>query len=371
MPRSPSIEASHGNGIAPWEKAARLDWLQTLRAASVLLVMLHHLVSATDVYFNEKGIIDFFYFGHCGVDIFFVISGFIMWHIYRADLHRPDRFTPFLKRRFLRIYPVYWILTTGLLLVILWVPGEVKDYKRNVFYIIETYALIPLGFAQGNPIIPAAWSLFHEIKFYLLFSLCILLPPRASRWWARILVILTLLHMAWLVTPDGQAAGMGFLFSPFNLEFLAGCLVAHFVQNREPKGWVACLATVVGVTGIAVLGHLDSLRAMEDRLVRVLAYGGPSVALVLAATTLDHLPAWRHRTSRLMVLLGDASYAIYLIHYPIYCMAALAIIKLGLAAKLPLAVVLTVFFAAALIIALLFHVFVERPLTDKLKRWLA
>ena len=371
MSPAPTIaHASSKDGVAPWEKTTRLNWLQTLRAVSVLLVMLHHLRSAAGVYFNQAGLVDFFYFGHCGVDVFFVISGFIMWHVYRDDLHRPERFPSFIQRRFIRIYPIYWILTTALLVVIAFAPGEVKSYKRNIFYIIESYSLLPLGYAQGNPIIPAAWSLFHEIKFYLVFSLCILLPPRWARWWVRGWVALTLLHMAWLVTPEGQQAGMGFLFSPFNLQFLSGCVIAHLVGTRRPSLPLGLSATLLGVASIAFFGCLDAHLALEDRLIRALAYGLPAALLVFAATTFDYLPSVSRHASRFMAFVGDASYAIYLIHYPIYGFCSMALIKLGWAAHLPLAVILSLLFLGAFAVSLLFHITVEKPLTAKLKRWL-
>lgn len=354
--------------VGPWEKSRRLNWLQSLRAVSVILVMLHHLRSAWDVYFDRPENLDFLYFGHCGVDIFFVISGFIMWHIYRDDLNRPERFIPFIQRRFLRIYPVYWILTTALLAVLLLAPGEVKDYKRDFFYIVQSYSLLPLGFAQGNPIIPAAWSLFHEIKFYLLFAVCIVLPAEASRWWVRGLVALTLLHLAWVLTPAGQTVGMGFVFSPYNLQFLAGCVIAHTVGTRRPSQILAAIALALGIGGIAVLGWLDAHRMMEDRLIRALAYMGPAAALVFGATTLDYLPATRDRASGFIAFVGDASYVLYLIHYPVYCMGALLLLKLGLGAPWSVWVILPVLFIAAFAASVLFHMLVERPLTAILKR---
>jgi exopolysaccharide production protein ExoZ len=358
-------------GVGPWEKALRLNWLQSLRAISVILVMLHHLRSAWGVYFNPKENLDFLYFGHCGVDIFFVISGFIMWHVYRNDLNRPERFIPFIQRRFIRIYPVYWILTTALLVVLVLAPGEVKDYKRDFFYIVQSYSLLPLGFAQGNPIIPAAWSLFHEIKFYLFFAGCILLPAKASRWWVRGLVTLTLLHLAWLLTPDGQAAGMGFVFSPYNLQFLAGCLIAHTVGTRQPSPALATVALALGIGGIAVLGWFDAHLLLEDRLIRALAYMGPAAALVFGATTLDYLPGARDYASRFLAFVGDASYVLYLIHYPVYCLGALLLLKLGWGAQWPAWVILPALFVAAFVASVLFHAVVERPVTAFLKRRLA
>jgi exopolysaccharide production protein ExoZ len=372
MPSIGTIERSTATqGVGPWEKSLRLNWLQTLRAVSVILVMLHHLRSAWGVYFNPRKNLDFLYFGHCGVDIFFVISGFIMWHVYQNDVNRPERFIPFIQRRFIRIYPVYWILTTALLAVLLLAPGEVKDYKRDFFYIVESYSLLPLGFAQGNPIIPAAWSLFHEIKFYLFFAVCILLPAKASRWWVRGLVTLTLLHLAWLLTPDGQAAGMGFVFSPYNLQFLAGCLIAHTVGTRRPSPLLATLALALGIGGIAVLGWFDAHLMLEDRLIRALAYMGPAAALVFGATTLDYLPSARDYASRFLAFVGDASYVLYLIHYPVYCFGALLLLKLGLGAEWSAWVILPVLFVAAFVASVLFHVLVEKPVTAILKRRLA
>ncbi len=93
---------------------------------------------------------------------------------------RPGRAANYAWRRFSRSYPIYWILTSAVLIPALILPGLVQPEKLTVPSITQEYLLLEVGQMVGLPLIPPAWSLFHEIKFYILFLLLILLPRRIS-----------------------------------------------------------------------------------------------------------------------------------------------------------------------------------------------
>jgi peptidoglycan/LPS O-acetylase OafA/YrhL len=366
----PAPVTSIGNSTVVHKSAApgHLNWLQSLRAVSVLLVLLFHLEAVSAAYFHSPGTAGFFYFGHCGVDVFFVISGFIMYYMYRCDWSQPAQFVPFLKRRFIRIYPIYWVLTTVLLGMMFLMPGLGQAYKRGFFYITESYSLLHTGYMQGEPVIPAAWSLFHEIKFYLLFSVCILLPSRINRFWLGGWVGLTLCQTVWGFTPDGKKGIESFLFSAYNLQFILGCIVANYTMRKRFSEKFGAAVGLVGLAGFAVACYLDCCRFLEIQTIHILSYSAPAALLVMAATIFDFSPYLSRYTSRLMVFIGDASYSMYLIHYPFYCFCALLLIGAGINTHLGLWVMLAALFLAAFLISALCFALLEKPLMQQLKK---
>lgn len=168
--------------VAPLHTQRRLRWLQCLRGFSVLLVLAYHAASVVDLHLGGTPLVGWLKFGHSGVDIFFVISGFILFYLHAPEFGRAEKFWGYLQKRFVRIYPLYWILTTAVLVPALLFPGIVKGYKLSAASIMESYLLIPLTYS-GLPILPPGWSLFHEIKFYLFFALLFLLKAPWHRLW--------------------------------------------------------------------------------------------------------------------------------------------------------------------------------------------
>ena len=346
---------------------SRLNWLQSLRGISVVAVMLHHLTSANDAYFKNNGSVNFLYFGHCGVDIFFVISGFIMYHLYHRDWSRPEQFTSFIIRRFTRIYPIYWIITTAVLALALLLPGALKEYKLNPFYLIESYSLLPLGYSIGNPVIPAAWTLFHEMKFYIVFSGCILFQRSAIVLWIAGWIALTVLQTLWLLRPESLHQGVNFVFSPYNFEFLLGCIIAWYVSKKKPRLIVGILSGVSGVVVISAIAYFDNQRFLENTLAHILLYSIPSTLFVLAVAVMDTSSRFNSYTNRPIILLGDSSYSLYLIHYPVYAICSIVTIRLGLSSHLPMWMIFLLMISISTVISLFFHARIERPLINILK----
>lgn len=231
----------------------KLRSVQVLRAVAVVAVVLHHFAS--------------FEAGAAGVDLFFVISGFIMVKV------MPGK-TPwaFARARLWRILPTYWAATALLLAL----PATSIAARP----LLDSLLLVP----GGDLYLPQSWTLIWELTFYACCVAFMLWGARAFLVWPIALLLASSVPYA------------GIVASPLFLEFLLGCAVA---RSPLTKGWWA----------LAVASVLLFAFAGMDR---TLAYGVPSAFLLHAAVSLErHFRRW----ANVPVLIGDASYSIYLTHW--------------------------------------------------------
>ncbi|GJD61490.1 hypothetical protein MPEAHAMD_1633 [Methylobacterium frigidaeris] len=289
-----------------------------------------------------------------GVDVFFVISGFIIVHA-AAPLHgRAEARRIFLAHRIARVVPLYWLATT-LALALAWLrPGLVGAGAEGPATLAASYLFWPMARTDGTvqPLYSLGWTLNYEMAFYALFALA--LP------WGRRQAILGVLALLAGLVAIGRVAvplpvPLAFWSDPIVLEFACGVALALVRQEGLRLPGPARLA--LAITGLALL----SLAGEAPALPRCVAWGGPATLLV-AAAALGPAGAASPRL-RPAVILGDASYALYLAHP--FVVRGLRVIAeaTGLTAPIgpgPLALLMVVL---ASIAALLLHRIVERPLT--------
>ena len=240
----------------------------------------------------------------CGVDIFFVISGAIMWI---TTFDRPMSPGAFLLRRFLRIAPLYYAMTALIVMVMVVAPALVVGGRIDLHHIAASLLFLPalhpvLGTME--PVLPQGWTLNYEMGFYLLFAGALLLS-----WSFRApAVLLALLALVLAGLGSDPHSIFGFFTSSIILEFGFGLLVGVAVTSglRPPKA-LAGLLMLVGAAGIPATWVF-----VESGVPRAWLSGTAATALVAGAVFLEARgTVWR---SRVMHLLGDASYSIYLVH---------------------------------------------------------
>ena len=226
--------------------------------------------------------------GGAGVDLFFVISGFV---IAQGNLLQQRDFGSFALQRLIRIVPAYWMVNVFLALALFasTTAGientSFEDFSTGWFISSLFFVSLPLGFEF--PFVYLGWTLEYEILFYLLFAISILIVRNSTqRIWVTIALVL----------------GLSVLFPGelLQLEFVLGCLVALIVRKIAPhraSGWVFLLAGLVSLVFFSTLG-LNLPRFME--------YGIGFSFIVLGAVLLPQLGSglWKH--------LGASSYAVYL-----------------------------------------------------------
>ncbi len=291
----------------------KLVGLQALRGVAASLVVLHHFVGADAVYGQRNSWLNHSGIGQlcaCGVDLFFVISGFIMMYT-TENLGGLESARSFLVRRSKRIYPLYWIGTT--LVLLLWKSGVLfRHAEYRPIYVLGSYLLWPVANGSSfHPVLDQGWTLSFEMLFYVLFACAIATVPAARR--VSVVGALLLLCMAVsFVLPAGTSLQY-LLGSRLLLEFLLGMLVAvtfGVLHSRLERSLSLRLLVRRVLPGLCLLSLLASTHWGTPDSLRSLVWGVPSFGLVLAAVCSADWPFERG-----LGYVGDASYSIYLGHF--------------------------------------------------------
>lgn len=330
--------------------------IQLLRAMAAIGVTTFHVQQDLQRYFGLIGSLPRLVVGAAGVDVFFVISGFVMaWTQFDAYA-KPGAASDFMARRVIRIVPLYWMVTALYLAIMQVLPGLGSNYSptdiaRSLFFIPTVRPDSP----DVQPIVGQGWSLNYEMLFYILFALALLLK-RSS---ALPLLCLTFvaLVMAHYVLDLGTA--LHFWTTPIIMEFLAGLLIGTAARSGlSLPTWAGAIITLLG----AVLFFSSSMPSITDEN-RLLVWGLPAVMIVGGLTLGKTEPVLGRRT---FIALGDASYTLYLIH-PL-CIRAflLAAGRIGIDVNAMAWPLLIVAVCLSLVASILVHHLIERPTT----RWL-
>jgi exopolysaccharide production protein ExoZ len=277
----------------------RLHALQYLRAVAALIVVYSHAciqVPAYQPYLMK--------FGSFGVDIFFVISGFIMMYIAKPDA-KPGAF---FMNRIRRVVPLYWFFTLLMAGLLLTMPSVFAKAEFNLLQTIQSLFFIP-HFSSAHPgeiwpIVAPGWSLIYEMYFYALFGLSLYFAPKSRL--ALIALVITTVYFAAKVFDTGGPFNE-FFTDDIVFEFIFGMLLAWLWK----KGYTL---TPIGGMVLLIAGFaLLLLHSQDQFLVALNAPGiitnGIPATMVVAGTLFIKVPE-----NRLGILLGDASYALYLCH---------------------------------------------------------
>lgn len=335
-----------------------LNGIQTARALAAYAVVFYHL--AAELRLNAGFDATAFVVGKGGVDLFFVISGFIMVHVTR-ETERPLGF--FMKRVF-RIVPLYWLATLAVLVLVSIKPWLVQPAKVTAETVAGSFFFFPMfdNNMEARPLLFLGWTLNYEMMFYTLFALS-LFAPRPL----RVPVVITLIFILLTLAPYiPHAAAALFYSQPIMLEFVGGCLIGVALGTDAARGIFRKVpAWPVTLAGFALFA---AAAYYPNALPRHLLYGIPACFMVfgLAAQDLYRTPMRATPLSRL----GDASYSLYLLHILVFTGLSLAYFPLfgtGAAAQAGYAALALV---AATTVAVLSCKLVERPSNDWLRaRW--
>jgi len=321
----------------------KLPGLQILRALAAVMVLVGHVLAEAEHYFGIPLPGDAIPWTR-GVDIFFVISGFVITLSAQRFIAQPGAF---LWRRLLRVAPMYYLFTTLMVIVLLTLPGGAKDTTLDPAQIISSYGFFPFERADGRiaPVLSLGWTLNYEVFFYILAALCLALPRPLLTLTA---LILTLGILGLLI--DFDSAQLRFWTNPIVMEFAFGiALACAWQRGWHWPHWGATLVTLT--IGIALLIALD-----PTPLPRVIAAGIPAMIIVAAGTLLcppRALPG---------MIWGDASYALYLSHRFALRAATLLLLPLLPATLFGAAIYTITVCALALAVGLLTHLWIERPM---------
>lgn len=339
----------------PTSNAQSYDGIQALRfLAALLVVVTHSFFYATerlDPLFGQWP------YGGVGVDIFFVISGFVMVVSSQRRLSSRDGWKYFAVRRIVRIVPMYWIATSAKVAVMLALPGAALHASLSTGHVLASYFFLPTRNDDGRvePLLGVGWTLTFEMFFYLVFGLGLFLYARKTIWIAS--AILAALFIGSFFRPSDWPVWAVYLDS-IVLYFAIGMWIAKAATNAKSTQIllsIASVSTLIAVVGIATTSglNLDPGNVQRFALVTLL------VAVVVALE-----PIIYGRLPKAISFYGNASYSLYLFHPIVAPIAPVALGVIGLRIGW-LSVVGSIM--VALIAAAAIYRFVETPLTRKLR----
>lgn len=352
--------------------------IQLLRFVAALMVVLYHAsmhVRATGVdqgaLFAAAEAV-----GFAGVDIFFVISGYIMFYTTRAVSGSAPA-GQFLMRRLARIYSGYWPFF--LLAIVFFAWARPEHFQEA--HLLTSFALWPQPL--NHVLLDVSWTLSYELYFYLLFAVLVFIGVQPRRWLLGVLLAffaVTGIYRYWVLgdySPEliyTHSFAYQFLSSPFLLEFFAGALLASSIKNgSERSGW---LALILGIGGFLLAGWVNlqiyqgNIEQGYYELPRVLLFGVPSLLIVLGLVHLES--SGRVAPGRFSLATGGASYALYLSHTLFFVVT----MKLGITAGLSnspawqVQLLYLVYVALIIVFSVTHYRVIEQPLHRTFKKWL-
>lgn len=333
--------------------------LQILRFAAAMLVVVMHITQAISIHITGQGADHYWGPGTAGVDIFFVISGFVMTITTRAPpdgaAARRQAGWVFFKRRLLRIVPLYWFYTLLKVALLLAVPALAVKSTIEPGHLAASLLFIPVTSPWGlvQPVLPVGWTLNFEMLFYAVFAIGIVLGAPRIRF---CLLVFASLFLAGQYLP--AFVPLAFFADSIIFEFILGVAIAHSMMRwRAGPPWLGAVLVLAGVAftfGIA----------WDYSAARLVPWGVGAAVIVLGTVWLEPLIRKAPLASPLSFL-GDASYSIYLSHTFVVPASVLLFLRLGLTD--PIAILLL---ASALVMLAgsLSYIWLEKPMTSFFKR---
>ncbi|MEC4005495.1 acyltransferase [Flavobacterium sp. SUN052] len=290
-------------------KSNYLNILQIFRGIAALMIVFHHTIGSIKFYhkidfpfFNLLGL-----FSKYGVDFFFILSGFIISYATYYKYKEPNSFTKYIKNRLIRIYIPY--LPIGISILVLYsILPNFSNATRNIST-LTSITLIP----DGSPALSVAWSLSYELCFYFLFSLSFI----SKKIWYIFLIVWfsAILAVNYYFTEIFKLFNNPFLtvlLSAYNIEFIFGFFLAMIILKKIKLNLKLMLSLLFIATASSFYCILTnySLFYFSNNLLFIFI----SFIIIYLAITYDNK---RIKKTALFMLIGNASYSIYLIHNPL------------------------------------------------------
>ncbi len=337
-------------------RPSRIESIEAGRAFAAVIVVLYHInlfYFASDKFWPAKVFDGGFGFGHAGVEFFFVLSGLIITLVHAGDIGESGRVAPFAKRRIARIYPLYLICLVVMVARLLAAPSP--GTAINAEAILASVLLI--GRDPHVSLLLVGWTLFHEILFYGLFAFAIWRPRLGgmlmSGWFAAILLF-------------GGGTEVAYPLRIENLLFGFG--IAAGIALRR---WTLPLPALLAVAGALLFGFSaahELSSGVRGTSLQVIGYGLGATLLLVGLVTIERRDGMR--VPALFVLVGEASYSIYLTHMLVLPPLVLAARLAGATRNVPAPLAFMGLALATIAVGVAVHLIIERRIVRQARRWL-
>lgn len=278
-----------------------INGIEVGRGLAALLVAVYHISQQFQNNFGDYPFTKVTQIGHSGVDFFFVLSGFIIYFIHYKDIGQVEVLRPYLIKRIVRVFPLYWLMLAATFALIPFVASA--DFPE-LHSAIQQIFLLPIG--GDNLILGVSWTLQFEMVFYAVFALLIVNKLLGL---AVISLWLTSVILQQFVATSGPM--MPVIFSAFTLQFFMGCIAAHIILKTQarfgltPLIFGACY--LIGIWIVELAGYLDGYGKYAR-----LHYGAAFMLMVIGIVGVEQ--KYSVKMPSMLMTLGQASYSIYLSH---------------------------------------------------------
>ena len=331
--------------------------LQYLRGVAALLVVYFHALTQLKSGGNENIYLPLL--GESGVDLFFVLSGFVMWI---TTANKNIGFFKFIEKRIKRIVPIYWLLTVAAAMLALFLGDLVKSTIFDITHLIKSLLFIPAVNPSANvggiyPVIIPGWTLNFEFFFYLIFGFSLFLTSRKIRLTTVSTLIMSLFFLSFFI--ESKIALVSFYLNNVIIEFLFGLFLgALYLKNEATINVSKQLLLFLIISTSLILLYAD----YANHSLRGLFLGIPSAFLIHWLLLYER--GYGIFETKILKIMGDASYSIYLTH--IITIAALRVLFdfLGInISKVDASIFVLSSIFVSLIAGVIFYFLIEKPLT--------
>jgi exopolysaccharide production protein ExoZ len=332
-----------------------LKSVEALRAVAAGAVVVHHALFM--LVHNAGYSFVVWESGAAGVDLFFCISGFVMTYAHAGDFQTPHASRSFLLRRLIRIAPLYWLVTTFVVAGLWFVPQLFPNLRFDWLNVILSYAFLLSRTSNGDitTVVSVGWTLCFEAYFYVIFAILLNWPRRYFLFVAAVIFASgILLGLAGLPIPPPATVAV----RPLLIEFLFGVVIGLVSLKGKTLPFSLSIPLVIG--SAVVLG----ISAPSDDWRRLAMWGLPCAMILAAGLSWER---YGMRVPRWLIALGASSYSLYLVHHLVISLVGKvwSVFRLS---YIPPVVPGVVAFVAALVVAHVIYLWVERPLIDWLRQ---
>jgi len=332
-------------------KRTEIDGVQLLRAIAVLLVVLDHVegMFAMPKYFGILFAGGFFSAGTVGVDLFFVISGFIITYVTEGLDTKRNSPRAFAIRRFCRIIPFLWLCVMTHYLTRALSVGNIDfmPYGRAIL-------LYPVGTVSPSQV----WTLRHEVFFYLMVAISLygrrFLPILAV--FLALPILWALVDSAYAQAPEGRDWFTGLFNLRANTAFGTGLIVGLAFRNKitiKYRSWLNWALIIAAPVLLLVMAHLISKSIILTPIYSTLIVDCICAICLLVSLTITV----QTLIERSLMLIGSASYSIYLTHDAAISASGIILTRMHMESIL-ISVMLTI--VTCILVGIAIHLSIER-----------